>query len=215
MKKINYSSAEFALWIDLISKTKGVAAAENYFNHLPPSSKNQMPYGALFNCYCKEIMSDKAFALFKKIKELNYLSPLAFNNLMSLYMRMSQPERVPSLVDEMKQRNIPLSNVTCSIWMNSYASLNDIECVERVYEEINKEDNDKVSWNTYSNLATIYVKAELFEKAESTLKKLKEEMKPQDRDAYHCLISLYAGTYNLDEVHRVWKCLGHPLASPT
>ncbi|KAJ7973074.1 Pentatricopeptide repeat-containing protein [Quillaja saponaria] len=144
MKKINYSSAEFALWIDLISKTKGVAAAENYFNHLPPSSKNQMPYGALFNCYCKEIMSDKAFALFKKIKELNYLSPLAFNNLMSLYMRMSQPERVPSLVDEMKQRNIPLSNVTCSIWMNSYASLNDIECVERVYEEINKEDNDKV-----------------------------------------------------------------------
>ena len=32
-------------------------------------------------------------------------------------------------------------------------------------------------------------------------------MKPKQRDAYHCLLGLYAGTGNLGEVHRVWDSL--------
>lgn len=56
-------------------------------------------------------------------------------------------------------------------------------------------------------MAAVYAKYGLNEKAESALKKLEEEMGPRSRYAYHCLISLYAGTSNLDEVHRVWNSL--------
>ena len=39
------------------------------------------------------------------------------------------------------------------------------------------------------------------------LKMLEEQVKPKQRDAYHCLLGLYAGTGNLGEVHRVWDSL--------
>jgi pentatricopeptide repeat protein len=203
-KKIKYNSTDHALRLDLLSKTKGILAAEEYFNILPPTAKDRLTYGALLNCYCKELMEDKALALFKKMGELNFLSSeLAFNNLMSLYMRLNQPEKVPPLVQEMKRRSIPPTIFTYNIWMNSYASLNDIEGVERVM----REDESKCDWTKYSNLAAIYVKAHLFEKAESALKKLEEVMKPPKSKAYHYMISLYAGTNNLDEVNRVWNSL--------
>ena len=90
MKKINYNDGDFALRLDLISKTKGVVAAENYFNDLPLQAKNKFTYGALLNCYCKENMEDKALALFEMINESNCVTKLAFNNLMTLYMKLGQ-----------------------------------------------------------------------------------------------------------------------------
>ena len=204
LRKIRYSSVDHALRLDLISKIKGISAAEDYFNDLPPIAKDRLTYGALFNCYCKESMEEKALSLFKVMDELNFISSdLVFSNLMSLYMKMNQPEKVIHLVQDMKQRNIPMGAFTYVLWMNSYASLNDIEGVERVLSE----DENKPNWTTYSNLAAIYMKAGLFEKAESALKKLEEAMKPPKREAYHFLISLYAGTNNLGEVNRVWNSL--------
>jgi pentatricopeptide repeat protein len=204
LRKIMYSSVDHALRLDLISKTKGISAAEDYFNGLPPIAKDRLTYGALLNCYCKESMEVKALSLFKMMDELNFVSTdLVFINLMSLYMKMNQPEKVIRLVQEMKQSNIPMGAFTYILWMNSYASLNDIEGVERVLSE----DENKPNWTTYSNLAAIYIKAGLFEKAESALKKLEEAMKPPKREAYHFLISMYAGTNNLGEVNRVWNSL--------
>ncbi|KAI4301523.1 hypothetical protein L6164_034793 [Bauhinia variegata] len=207
MRKINFSFVDHAVHLDLISKTKGVVAAENYFNNLPSEAKNKLTYGALLNCYSKEAMEDKALAIFEKMNELNYVSTLAFNNLMSLYMRLGQPENVHRLVCEMKQRNVPLDSFTYHVWMNSYASLNDIAGAERVYEEMKKEDGQKISWTTYSNLAAIYVKAEQFQKAESALKMLEKKVKPRQREAYHFLLSLYGKTGSLSELYRIWNSL--------
>ncbi|KAI4301522.1 hypothetical protein L6164_034792 [Bauhinia variegata] len=207
MRKINFSYVDFAVHLDLISKTKGVVAAENYFNGLPPGARNKLTYGALLNCYCKEAMKDKALAIFEKMKELNYVTTLAFDNLMSLYMRLGQPENVHRLVRDMKQRNLPMNSFTYHVWMNSFSSLNDIAGAERVYEEMKKEDEQKISWITYSNLAAIYVKAEQFEKAESALKMLEKEAKPRQREPYHFLLSLYGKTGNLSELYRVWNSL--------
>ncbi|KAJ1397921.1 Tetratricopeptide-like helical domain superfamily [Sesbania bispinosa] len=207
MKKIDFDLNNYAVHLDLVSKTKGVDAAENTFNSLPLNAKNKYTYGALLNCYCKELMTDKALALFDKMDELGYITGLAFNNLMSLYMRLGQPLRVPQLVHDMKQRNIPMHAFTYYIWMNSCASLNDLDGVERIYEQMRNEDGDKIDWKTYSNLAAIYVKAKQFDKAELMLKKLEEEVKPRQRDAYHYLLSLYAGTGNLEKVYKVWNSL--------
>ncbi|CAJ1969687.1 unnamed protein product [Sphenostylis stenocarpa] len=207
MRKINFSWNNYAVQLDLVSKTKGVVAAEKFFSGLPPPAKNKYTYGALLNCYCKEMMKDKALSHFEKMDELGYVTSLAFNNLMSLYMRIGEPQKVPELVALMKSRSVPFSSFTYHVWMNSCAYSNDLDGVERVYEEMKTKDKDKIGWQTYSNLAAIYVKVKDFEKAERMLKMLEKQVKPRQRDAYHCLLGLYAGTGNLEEVHRVWNSL--------
>ncbi|KAJ1397923.1 Tetratricopeptide-like helical domain superfamily [Sesbania bispinosa] len=207
MRKINFTWKNYAVHLDLVSKTKGLVAAENHFSGLPPRAKNKYTYGALLNCYCKELMTDKALALFDKMDELGYVTGLAFSNLMSLYMRLGQPLKVPQLVHDMKQRNIPMDSFTYYVWMNSCASLNDLDGVERIYEQMRSEDGDKIDWKTYSNLAAIYVKAKQFDKAELMLRELEQEAELREREAYHSLLSLYAGTLNLKEVYRVWDSL--------
>ncbi|XP_050372753.1 pentatricopeptide repeat-containing protein At1g02370, mitochondrial-like isoform X2 [Argentina anserina] len=196
--------------LDLTAKAKGIEAAESYFSNLPPAAKNKFTYGSLLNCYCKEAMEEKALAHYKKMDELDYAnSTLVFNNLMSLCMRKKQPEKVGSLVEEMKRRGIRLDTFSYNIWMQSCASLNDIQGAESVVEEMQSQDEDKCDWSTYSNLASIYVKAQQFEKADIALKMLEKVMinGKQQRQAYHFLISLYANSGNVGEVKRIWESL--------
>ncbi|CAI8603693.1 unnamed protein product [Vicia faba] len=207
MRKINFSWDNYAVHLDLVSKVKGLVEAENYFDSLPPHAKNKYTYGSLLNCYCKELMLDKALSHFEKMDELGYVTSLSFTNLMALYMRLGQPEKVPLLVNHMKQRKIRMTGFTYVVWMNSCAALYDLDGVESVYEEMKREDGEKIDWKTYSNVAAIYVKAEQFEKAELMLKKMEEIVKPRVREAYHCLLGLYGGTGNVTEVYRVWRLL--------
>jgi len=205
-KKINIYRSNYAVILDLVWKTKGLVAAENFFSGLPLPAKNKYTYGALLNCYCKELMKDKALNHFEKMDELGYVTSLAFSNLMNLYMRSGEPQKVPHLVELMNRRSLPLCSVTYQLWMNSCASSGDLDGVERIYEEMKKTE-DQIDWQTYSNLAAIYVKVKDFEKAEMMLKELEKQAKPGQRDAYHCLLGLYARTGNLEEVHRVWNSL--------
>lgn len=209
---IKFEPADYARQLDLLSQVKGISAAENYFNGLPESAKDKSTYGALLSCYCRVKWAIHALDLFEKMDKLHLLSSIAFNNLMSLYMRLDFPEKVPPLVEEMKNRNIPLSILTYNIWITSYACLKDIEAVERVFEEVRHTNGEvQYDWTTFSNLAVAYVKAGLYEKAESTLKTLEEEIgkmgKRCGRQPFHYLISLYAGTANLVKVHEIWKHL--------
>lgn len=207
---INFSHSDHAIFLDLISKVKGTSAAENYFGDLSSSAKNKFTYGALLNCYCKGKLTDKAQSLFEIMDELGIASSISFNNLMSLYMRLNLPEKVPSLIQDMKNKNISPCVFSYNIWMTSYSCLNDIEGVERVYEEM-INNGQQCDWTTFSNMAVAYVKAGLHEKAESVLKKVEEKIqkmgKPRDRTPFHFLLSLYSGTSNLMEVHRIWNCL--------
>ncbi|KAG7595560.1 Pentatricopeptide repeat [Arabidopsis suecica] len=208
-RKMTFSVSDHAIRLDLIAKTKGLEAAENYLNNLDPSAKNhQSTYGALMNCYCVELEEEKAKAHFEKMDELNFVNnSLPFNNMMSMYMRLSQPEKVPVLVDAMKQRGISPCGVTYSIWMQSCGSLNDLDGLEKIIDEMGKDSEAKTTWNTFSNLAAIFTKAGLYEKAESALKSMEKKMNPNNRDSHHFLISLYAGISKGTEVYRVWESL--------
>ncbi|XP_024009169.1 pentatricopeptide repeat-containing protein At1g02370, mitochondrial isoform X2 [Eutrema salsugineum] len=214
MRKMAVSASDHAIRLDLIAKTRGLEAAENYFNKLEPCAKNhQSTYGALMNCYCVQLQEEKAKAHFEKMDELKFVNnSLPFSNMMSMYMRMSQPEKVPVVVDAMKQRGISPCRVTYSIWMQSCASSNDFDGLEKIIAEMGKDSEAKTTWNTFSNLAAIYTKAGLFEEAESALKSMEEKMNPNNRDAHHFLISLYAGISKASEVNRVWESLkkAHP-----
>ncbi|KAM1715302.1 hypothetical protein ACFX12_025800 [Malus domestica] len=87
--------------------------------------------------------------------------------------------------------------------MQSYAALEDFEAVGRVLDEIKTHDGKKGSWSAYSKLADIYVKADLFDKADEVLKTAEKLVKPLKRCGhYYFLISLYACTSNLSGVKR-------------
>ncbi|XP_010249903.1 PREDICTED: pentatricopeptide repeat-containing protein At1g60770-like [Nelumbo nucifera] len=196
-----------AIRLDLLSKVEGIASAEKYFDSLKESAKNKLTYGALLNCYCKEKMVDKAMSLFEKMKKLSVASTsLAYNNLMALNMRMSYPKKVAPLVEEMKKNQIVPDIVTYNLLMNSYAYLHNIKGVERVVEEMNT-NGIRFDWATHANLATIYVKAGLFDKAKSALEELEKVANLHDREAFHVLICLYARMSNLEGVNRVWQSL--------
>ncbi|PON44877.1 Pentatricopeptide repeat [Parasponia andersonii] len=205
---MNKTVSDQAIHLDLIAKTRGIPAAENYFVNLPESSKNHLCYGALLNCYCKELMTEEAEALMEKMKELNLpLSSMPYNSLMTLYEKIGQPEKIPAIIQEMKASNIVLDSFSYNVWMRALAAVNDISGVERVVDEIKRDGRVVTDWTTYSNLASIYVDARLFEKAESALKELEKRNAQRDHSAFQFLITLYGRIGNLLEVYRIWRSL--------
>ncbi|WVZ26274.1 hypothetical protein V8G54_004818 [Vigna mungo] len=86
--KVSQISACTRVQLDLVSKTKGVVVAEAFFSGHPPPAKNKNTYGALLNCYCKELMKDRALSYFDK---MGYVASLAFNNTVVWSLASAQP----------------------------------------------------------------------------------------------------------------------------
>ncbi|XP_030545109.1 pentatricopeptide repeat-containing protein At1g60770 isoform X2 [Rhodamnia argentea] len=205
---MNKTVSDQAIHLDLVAKAKGITAAENYFINLPEASKNHLSYGALLNCYCKELMVEEAEGLLEKMKELNLeLSSMPYNSIMTLYTRRGQPEKVPAIIQEMKSSHIMLDSFSYNIWMRALAASSDILGVERVVEEMMRDGRVAPDWTTYSNIASIYVDAGSFEKAEKALKEMENINARKNLSAYQILITLYGRTGNLLEVYRVWRSL--------
>ncbi|KAJ0978636.1 hypothetical protein J5N97_014110 [Dioscorea zingiberensis] len=207
-KGMNLSITNHAIYLDLVSKVKGIESAELYFSSLPVAFKKQQTYGALLNCYCNEKMAEKVIPLYETMKKLDLVSNnLVQNNMMAFYMKLGQPEKVQKQFKEMKSENIAPDNFSYCVLMNSYASQGDIDSVDEVVQEMEEASDITLTWSAYSTLAGIYNAAGLFEKAEAALKKLEQLIDSRDREPFHFLISLYASTGNLAEVNRVWKSL--------
>ncbi|WVZ82760.1 hypothetical protein U9M48_029989 [Paspalum notatum var. saurae] len=205
---MNPTVSDQAIRLDLIAKSKGIAAAEKYFLDLPESSKTHLTYGSLLNCYCKELMTEKAEALMEKMWEHNLaFTAMPYNSLMTLYTKVNKPDKVPAIIVDMKARDVVPDVFTYNVWMRALAALDNIPRVEGVIEEMKRDGRIAPDWTTYSNLASIYVDAGLFEKAEAALKELEKRNTSHDIEAYQFLITLYGRTKNLEEVHRVWRSL--------
>ncbi|KAI4371877.1 hypothetical protein MLD38_010174 [Melastoma candidum] len=208
MRGMNKTVSDQAIHLDLVAKAKGIVAAENYFISLPDASKNHLTYGALLNCYCKELMVEEAEGLLAKMKEVDLgLTSMPYNSMMTLYSKTGQHDRILSIVQEMKSNHVMLDSFSYNIWMRALASANDISGVERVIDEMKRDGRVAPDWTTYSNLASIYVDRGMSEKAERALKDLEKANDQKDLSAYQFLITLYGRTENLLEVYRVWRSL--------
>ncbi|KAF5200021.1 Pentatricopeptide repeat-containing protein [Thalictrum thalictroides] len=201
------SHREHAIYIVLLGKARGVEAAENYFADLPESAKRKSTYGALLHCYCSEKMTEKAIVICEKMHALNLpLNSFDYSSLMILHMKLGQPDKVPLLMKEMKEKGLKLHIYNYKLLINSYASLNDIDAVEKVEEEIKMVHSVIPEWDFFCNLAAIYVAAGLLEKAEMNLKKV-EKLKLYDPKPFRFLLNLYASIGKPEEVYRVWQSL--------
>nr|GMD43784.1 pentatricopeptide repeat-containing protein At4g01990, mitochondrial-like [Ipomoea batatas] len=206
------NDADRAVRIELLAKAKNLDSAEEYFNGLQDSEKTIRTYGALLNCYCAKKHLEKASELFEKMKEVNAISTLNYNNMISLYLQTGQPEKVVALVQEMEQNKIDRDSYTCNQLINCYGMLKDIDAAEGVLEKM-KADNIKIDSFTYGNLATVFVNAGLLDKAQSVLEKM-EEMK-NGREEFRTLITMNAQISNLPGVYRVWESLKSAFPNPS
>ncbi|KAH7653649.1 TPR-like protein [Dioscorea alata] len=210
---MNLTVSDHAICLDLVAKARGITSAEEYFINLPEPAKNNLAYGALLNCYCKELMTEKAEALMEKMKELRFASsPMVYNSLMTLYTKTNRHDKIPSIIQEMKADDVMPDCFTYNVWMRALAAMKDISGVERVIEEMKRDGRVTADWTTYSNLASIYVDAGMFQKAEGALKELEKRNAGRDLSAYQFLITLHGRTGNLVEVYRIWRSLklAHP-----
>ncbi|KAL9141777.1 hypothetical protein ABFS82_14G126800 [Erythranthe guttata] len=218
MESTNFgtSNADQAIRISLLCKTDGIAAAENYFNALQASDKTNKTYGALLSCYCKEKMLDKGLEIFKEMNASNYTSTLNYNNMLSLYYAVGKPEKVISLFQEMEERNIPIDLYTYNLLINSYAALKNIDAVEGVIEKMKSNDSD-LDLFTYGNLATIYFKCGVHDKAVHYLEIMEKTKTKRGEDlfeAYRTRMKLYSAMNDLSGVNRAWEDLKSTFKTP-
>ena len=202
---VKFLPKDHAIHLDLIGEIHGVGAAETYFNNLSDNDKTEKPYGALLNCYARELLVDKALAHFQKMKELGFLfSPLPYNNLMSLYTNLGQHEKVPSVMAEMKSNGIIPDQFSYRICINSYGVKADFFGLENTLEEMECEPQITVDWNTYAVVANNYIKGNLRDKAYSALQKAESKIDKGNSDCYNHLITLYGHLGDKSEVKRLW-----------
>ncbi|AAB71963.1 Hypothetical protein [Arabidopsis thaliana] len=205
---MNKTVSDQAIHLDLVAKAREITAGENYFVDLPETSKTELTYGSLLNCYCKELLTEKAEGLLNKMKELNITpSSMSYNSLMTLYTKTGETEKVPAMIQELKAENVMPDSYTYNVWMRALAATNDISGVERVIEEMNRDGRVAPDWTTYSNMASIYVDAGLSQKAEKALQELEMKNTQRDFTAYQFLITLYGRLGKLTEVYRIWRSL--------
>ena len=69
---MNPTVSDQAILLDLIAKSRCVAAAKKYFLDLPETSKTYFRYHALLNSYSKVLMIEKAESLVEKMEELKF-----------------------------------------------------------------------------------------------------------------------------------------------
>lgn len=202
------SLADRAIRLDLIAKVRGIACAENYFDNLPKVSKIQPTYGALLNSYVRENLMEKAEVHMKKMEELGYATTtLPYNELLTLYKNTGKFEKVPLVIQKMEKNNIPQDRFTYNIRMSICAAMSDIDGVEKILEEMQCNPMVDIDWSTCGNLANIYIKAGLLDKAELTLKEMEKKMNRREREAFDSLITLYASAGNKDGVTNMWQLL--------
>ncbi|KAL6850378.1 hypothetical protein ACP4OV_021005 [Aristida adscensionis] len=195
-----------ALRLDLVSKVHGIQAAEEYFCSLPDELKSLKTYSSLLNCYAEHKMADKGLELYEMMKAMNFgRYTLVFNNLLSLYLKTGQPEKIPNAFKEMQDSGIHADKFTYSLLMESYITMNDLGSAEKLLEELQKAT--LVHWSLYTRMAWSYIKLGQFGEAEVYLKKAEEVMDKAEMLPWHHLLSLHASYGNSSEVKRIWDSL--------
>ncbi|KAK7405224.1 hypothetical protein VNO78_06423 [Psophocarpus tetragonolobus] len=199
------SPSDLAVQLDLIGRVRGVESAERYFQSLNDGDKTYQLHGALLNCYVREGLVDKSLSQMQKMKDMGVVCCINYNSLMYLYLQTQQLEKVPDVLAEMQKDGVPPNIFSYRLCINSYGDRGDLENVEKLLEEMEREPHIDTDWITYSMVAKFYIKAGMKEKALVNLKKCEEKAEKGNAVAYDHLIGHYAALGGKGAVMRVWK----------
>ncbi|KZV23221.1 pentatricopeptide repeat-containing protein mitochondrial [Dorcoceras hygrometricum] len=203
-KAFTFSPGDRAVHLDLVGVVRGSEAAERFFDNLSEQGKDEKAYGALLSCYARERLSIKALAHMEKMKQKGYASSsLAYNNLMALYEKTGELEKIPEVLSEMKSDGVAPNNFSYKMCIKALGERSDIIGMEKLLKEVESQPDISIDWTTYSIVAYQFIKANDKENALTYMKKL-EEKNHGDAMGYNHLISLYAHLGDKDEMMRLW-----------
>ncbi|CAH2078348.1 unnamed protein product [Thlaspi arvense] len=200
-----FSPTEHAVHLDLIGRVHGFVSAEEYFENLKEQYKNDKTYGALLNCYVRQQNVEKSLLHFRKMKEMGLASSsLTYNNIMCLYTNLGQHEKVPSVLDEMKEDNVSPDNFSFRICINAFGAMSDLESLGAILRDMERQQYMTMDWNTYAVAAKFYIDGCYRDKAIQLLKMSENLLESKDGEGYNHLITLYARLGEKGEVLRLW-----------
>ncbi|XP_028785427.1 pentatricopeptide repeat-containing protein At5g09450, mitochondrial-like [Neltuma alba] len=203
------SDSDYAIRIDLMTKVFGIDAAERYFEGLPLSAKTSETYTALLHSYAGAKFTEKAEELYQRIKNSNLsFNALMYNEMMTLYMSVGQVEKVPLVVEDLKQQKVLPDIFTYNLWISSFAATLNIDEVKRILDEMSHVAGSNESWKRYAGLANIYVTVGHLDNAGSN-SLVEPEKRTTQREwiTYDFLIIQYAGLGSKDKIDQIWKSL--------
>ncbi|KAG9144275.1 hypothetical protein Leryth_016929 [Lithospermum erythrorhizon] len=199
------TASDHAAYLQLIAKIKGLPEAEYYFDKLPDFISRKATCVPLLHAFVKEKSIDKAEALMSKICNSGLaVTPHSFNEMMKLYMATSQPEKVLSVIQLMKENQIHKNVLSYNLWMRACGETSGVESAEIVYKEMKTDKNVVLGWSSFCTLAEIYAKSGLVEQATVALRYAEDKMSLSSPLAYFFLITMYTSLDNKDEVLRLW-----------
>ncbi|XP_027111775.1 pentatricopeptide repeat-containing protein At4g21705, mitochondrial [Coffea arabica] len=208
MKKsgmFTYSPTEHAVQLDLIGRVHGYLSAENYFTDLSEEDKTEKTYGALLHSYARQRQSDKSLSLLQMMKEKGLsLSSVAYNDIMLLYTKVAQHEKVPDVLIQMQDNGVSPDNLSYRLCINSFGVRSDMDGIKNVLREMEYQPNISMDWNTYAVVANFYIKEGLKDEANSYLQRAEKILDNNDTEGYNHLISLHANLGNKAQVFRLW-----------
>lgn len=192
--------------IDLKAKMKQFMAAEALLESSPAEFKTELAYHTLLKNYADHRMSHRAEAILEKMKAAGLLTlPFAFNQMMLVYKRRGEVEKLPEVLEDMKKSGIKRDVYTYNIMMDVKSRTGDIEGMEKVFEELKAEESVKPDAATYGTLASAYVHAGLLDQAKIYLKEMEDGDIYRNRPAFDILVSQYGAVGDLEGVERVWE----------
>jgi pentatricopeptide repeat protein len=151
-------------------------------------------------------MTQKAEALMEKLKSTGLLTlPFSYNQMMLLYKRKGMENKVLEVLEDMKAAGVPKDVYTYNILMDVKARSGDIEGMEKIFEELNADENVKADAATFGTLATSCIHAGLLDKAKGYLKEMEQGDVFRNRSAYDILLSQYGAVGDVEGVERVWE----------
>ncbi|PKA56131.1 Pentatricopeptide repeat-containing protein [Apostasia shenzhenica] len=197
---------DHATVLDLIVKVDGLAKAELYFDQISTNASKKSACLPLLHAYVKARELEKAEKLLAMLGNLGLIAnPHPFNEIMKLYMAISQFEKTIYVIQFMKRKKIPLNVLSYNLWMNACGKLADVASLEMVYKEMRADKNVEVGWSTYCTLAHIYTRLGLFNKAFTSLRIAEGKLSLRKRLGYSFIITLYAALGDKDGVLRLWE----------
>lgn len=201
-----FSAADHAIRLELTIKVHNLREGEEYFANMPDTTSQKAACLTLLHSYVKEKALEKAEALIVKMNSLGLaVSPHPFNEMMKLYMATSQFKKVPTVIQQMKQNNIPLNVLSYNLWMGACGESSGVASAEMVYKTMVKDKDVELGWSTLSTLATIYLKSGFLDKANLALQNAERKLSTTNRLGYFFLITLYTSLKNKDGVLRLWE----------
>ncbi|OWM87732.1 hypothetical protein CDL15_Pgr016428 [Punica granatum] len=200
---------DYVVRIELMTKVFGVDAAERYFEGLPPAAKTSETYTALLHCYAGAKLTGRAENLFERMMDSGLsFSALTYNEMMTLYMSVGLVEKVSSVVQELKIRNVAPDVFTYNLWISSCAATLNMEEVRRILDEMNHDPGSKEEWDRYRRLTNIYIASgQLLKSERGGLVEADKRVTQREWITYDFLIILYASMGNKEKVDQIWKSL--------